>query len=62
MYYDSDALAAANGEIARYMAEKGHGRAKQGEVRGGPAKDVYITGLLTVTYRLKSKARSRVRL
>jgi hypothetical protein len=62
VYYDSDALAAANGEISRYMAEKGHGRAKQGEVRGGPAKDLYVTGLLTVTYRMKSKARSRVRL
>ena len=61
-YYDSDALAAAKGEVARYMAEKGHGKATMGEQRGGPAKDLYLTGTISVTYRIKSKARSRVRL
>ena len=46
------------------MADKrieGYGRT--GGVRGSNAKkDAYVFGLLSLTYRLRSKARSRVRL
>jgi len=61
-YYDGDELAANFGELSKLMAEKGHGSAATGDRRGGPAKDLYLTGTISITYRLKSKARSRVRL
>lgn len=61
-YWDSQELIDNFGDQSYVMSTKGNPNAEKGDIRGGKAKDLYLTGYLTVTYRLKSKARSRVRL
>lgn len=65
-YYDGDALELAYGAESKEMADKRYtfdGRHEAGGIRGhDDKKDVYMFGLLTLTYRIKSKPRSRIRL
>lgn len=63
-YYDPIALGAAYGDQAVRLADKRiEGQGGTGGIRGSNAKkDAYVFGLLSLTYRLRSKARSRVRL
>jgi hypothetical protein len=65
-YYDPTILAQQpeNGPLSAYMSDKRiEGREYSSAIRGGNAKkDAYVFGLLSLTYRLRSKARSRVRL
>jgi hypothetical protein len=65
-YYDGVALEAAYGVQSKEMADKRYNnpqRHESGGTRGhNDKKDTYMFGLLTLTYRLKSRARSRVRL
>ena len=65
-YYDGAAIEAAYGVEAKELADKRYNspnRFDAGGTRGhDDKKDVYMFGLLTLTYRLKSKARSRIRL
>lgn len=65
-YYDGAELEAAYGTLSKEMADKRYlsdGRHNAGGTRGhDDKKDAYMFGLLTLTYRIKSKARSRVRL
>ena len=65
-YYDGAAIEAAYGSVAKEMADKRYtspGRFSEGGIRGkDEKKDVYMFGLLTLTYRIKSKPRSRIRL
>ncbi len=65
-YYDGDQLAKLISPESKEMADKRYnsdGRHAAGGVRGHDDKnDVYMFGLLTLTYRLKSKPRSRIRL
>lgn len=65
-YYNGDAIEAAFGSEAKEMADKRYshdGRHNGGGIRGhDDKKDVYMFGLLSLTYRLKSKPRSRIRL
>jgi hypothetical protein len=64
-YYDGDALEAAY-PGSKEMADKRYtdvNRHEEGGTRGhDDKKDTYMFGLLTLTYRIKSRARSRVRL
>lgn len=65
-YYDGAALEAAYGVQSKEMADKRYNnpeRHEAGGIRGhNDKKDTYMFGLLTLTYRIKSRARSRVRL
>lgn len=65
-YYDGDALAKAFGEESKQMADKRYNdpnRHTSGGTRGHDDKtDAYIFGLLTMTWRLRSRPRNRVRL
>ncbi|MGB0391141.1 MAG: DUF6089 family protein [Salibacteraceae bacterium] len=65
-YYDGAALEAAYGTESKEMADKRYntsGRHSEGGIRGkDEKKDAYLFGMLSLTYRLKSKARSRIRL
>lgn len=65
-YYDGDALADAFGELSKEMADKRYNtieRHNEGGIRGHSDKnDFYMFGLLSLTYRWKSRAKSRVRL
>lgn len=59
-YYDPTKLTPATLEMADKRIE---GNGGPGGIRGSNAKkDAYVFGLLSLTYRLRSKARSRVRL
>ena len=65
-YYDGAALETAYGAVSKDMADKRYtnpNRFDAGGTRGHNDKnDTYMFGLLTLTYRIKSRARSRVRL
>jgi hypothetical protein len=65
-YYNGDKLAAAYGELSKQLADKRYddkNRHAAGGTRGhDDKKDTYMFGLLTLTYRMKSRARSRIRL
>lgn len=65
-YYDGAALEAAYGAESKEMADKRYasaGRHSEGGIRGkDEKKDAYMFGMLSLTYRLRSKARSRIRL
>ena len=65
-YYDGDLIESNFGAEAREMADKrtvAGGRDAVGEIRGNDErKDTYMFGLLSLTYRIKSKAKSRIRL
>ena len=65
-YYNGDQLATNFGELSKEMADKRYenpNRHDAGGTRGhDDKKDVYMFGLLSLTYRIKSKARSRIRL
>ena len=65
-YYDGNALAKAYGELSKEMADKRYNslkRHQEGGVRGhGDKMDTYMLGMLTLTYRWRSRAKSRVRL
>ena len=65
-YYDGAAIEAAYGSVAKDMADKRYtspNRFDAGGTRGhDDKKDVYMFGLLTLTYRIKSKPKSRIRL
>tara|TARA_R110002050_G_scaffold290260_1_gene443798 strand:- start:129632 stop:130543 length:912 start_codon:yes stop_codon:yes gene_type:complete len=64
-YYDGNALAANFGAESKAMADKRYNsvnRHQAGGTRGHDDKtDMYMFGLLTVTMRIRSRARSRVR-
>jgi hypothetical protein len=64
-YYDGDALETAFGTESKNLADKRYNsldRHDAGGVRGHDDKtDMYMFGLLTLTYRVRSRARSRVR-
>ena len=65
-YYDGSLLEAAYGSESKEMADKRYdnlNRHGAGDTRGhDDKKDTYMFGLLTLTYRVKSRPRSRVRL
>lgn len=65
-YYNGDALASAYGEVSKEMADKrfnSRSRHSEGGIRGNSKQnDFYMFGLLSLTYRWKSRAKSRVRL
>ena len=65
-YYDGDALALNFGEVSKELADKRYNnpnRHTSGGTRGHDDKtDAYIFGLLTLTWRIRSRAKSRVRL
>jgi len=65
-YFDGDALENAFGVVSKEMADKRYnksGRHSEGGIRGNSRKnDFYMFGLLSLTYRWKSRAKSRVRL
>ena len=65
-YYDGALLEAAYGAQSKELADKRYdsqSRHDAGGTRGhDDKKDTYMFGLLTLTYRMKSKARSRIRL
>lgn len=65
-YYDGAALEQAYGVESKEMADKRYdrpGRHNEGGVRGkNEKKDAYLFGMLSLTYRLRSKPRSRIRL
>ena len=65
-YYDGNTLAAEFGDLSKEMADKRYNapeRHTEGGTRGDADKtDSYLFGMLTLTYRIRSRARSRVRL
>jgi hypothetical protein len=65
-YYDGAAIEQAYGSVAKEMADKRYSSSNRhdaGGTRGhDDKKDAYMFGLLSLTYRIKSRARSRVRL
>ena len=64
-YYDGALLEAAYGAQAKELGDKrlSSNRYDAGGTRGhDDKKDTYMFGLLTLTYRLRSRARSRIRL
>ena len=64
-YYDGNALETAFGIESKEMADKRYNslvRHTEGGTRGhDDHKDMYMFGLLTITMRIRSRARSRVR-
>lgn len=65
-YYDGNVLAAEFGELSKEMADKRYnavGRHEAGGIRGNnDLLDTYMFGMLSLTYRWRSRAKSRVRL
>ncbi|MGB0391142.1 MAG: DUF6089 family protein [Salibacteraceae bacterium] len=65
-YYDGDALESAFGKESKEMADKRYsstGRHNAGGIRGNnDLTDAYMFGTLSLTYRWRSRAKSRVRL
>ncbi|MFT6801260.1 MAG: hypothetical protein ACJA2N_000426 [Salibacteraceae bacterium] len=65
-YYDGAALEKAYGSVSKEMADKQYfslSRHSEGGIRGHDDKmDTYMFGLLSLTYRWRSRAKSRVRL
>ena len=65
-YYDGEKLAENFGELSKEMADKRYwspNRFSEGGIRGDAnRKDVYMFATLGLTYRWKSRAKSRVRL
>lgn len=65
-YYDGEKLAENFGELSKEMADKRYwnpNRHSEGGIRGGnEQKDVYMYATFGLTYRWRSRAKSRVRL
>ena len=65
-YYDGEKLAENFGELSKEMADKRYwnpNRHSEGGIRGkADQKDVYMYATLGLTYRWRSRAKSRVRL
>lgn len=63
-YYDDDAIAAAYGELAREMSDRRLSDSRfNGNARRGndERKDSYMFGTLSLTYRIRTATRSRIR-